>query len=57
MATDDLTVQPVPGIEAGKPTIYSEAAQALRKLKQENPAKAAGLKILRLSEVRRVNSD
>ena len=51
VATDDLTVQPVPGIEAGKPTIYSEAAQALRKLKQENPAKAAGLKILRLSEL------
>ena len=51
VATDDLTVQPVPGIEDGKPTIYSEAAQALRKLKQENPAKAAGLKILRLSEV------
>ena len=31
VATDDLTVQPVPGIEAGKPTIYSEAAQALQK--------------------------
>ena len=29
VATDDLTVQPVPGIEAGKPMIYSEAAQAL----------------------------
>jgi hypothetical protein len=53
VATDDLTVQPVPGIEAHKPTSYSEAAQALRKLKQQNPAKAAGLKILRLvSEVR-----
>ncbi|MBS1132493.1 MAG: uncharacterized protein H6R16_3495, partial [Proteobacteria bacterium] len=50
VATDDLKVQPVPGIEAEKPATYSEAAQALRKLKQENPAKAAGLKILRLSE-------
>ena len=50
VATDDLTVQAVTGIEAG-PTIYSEAAQALRKLKQENPAKAAGLTILRLSEL------
>ena len=55
VATDDLTVQPVPGIEDGKPTIYSEAAQALRKLKRENPARAAGLKILRLSEVRAIN--
>ena len=52
VATDDLSVQPVPGIEDGKPRIYSEAAQALRKLKQADPAKAAGLKILRLSEVR-----
>jgi hypothetical protein len=50
VATDDLKVQPVPGIEADKPATYSEAAQALQKLKQENPAKAAGLKILRLSE-------
>ena len=54
VATDDLTVQPVPGIEDGKPRIYSEAAQALRKLKQADPAKAAGLKILRLSEVREI---
>ncbi|MGZ8466806.1 MAG: DUF6603 domain-containing protein, partial [Candidatus Binatia bacterium] len=51
VATDELTVQPVPGIAEGKPTIYSEAVQALRKLKQHDPAKAAGLKILRLSEL------
>ena len=51
VATDSLTVEPVPGIEGDKPTIYSEAAQALRKLKQHDPAKAAGLKILRLSEL------
>lgn len=51
VATDSLTVQPVPGLEAGKPTNYSEAAQVLQKLKQENPAKAGGLKILRLSEL------
>jgi hypothetical protein len=48
--TDSLTVAPVPGIE-GKPVIYSEAAQALTKLKHQNPAKAAGFKILRLSEL------
>jgi hypothetical protein len=52
VATDDLTVQPAPGIEAGKPASYSEAAQALRKMEQEDPTKAGGFKILRLSEVR-----
>jgi len=51
VATDDLTPQPMPGIEAGKPTSYWEAAQALRKIKQEDPTRAGGLKILRLSEV------
>ncbi|MCI0388366.1 MAG: hypothetical protein MOB07_06325 [Acidobacteria bacterium] len=51
VAIDDMTEQPAPGIDARKATTYSEAAQALRILKQENPAKAAGLKILRLSEL------
>jgi hypothetical protein len=51
VATDDLNVRPVAGIQAGQPTNYSEAAQALRRLKQENPAQARGLKILRLSEL------
>ena len=51
LKTDDMTVQPAPGMEGGKPASYSEAEQALQKLRQENPAKAAGLKILRLSEV------
>ncbi len=51
VATDDLTVQPVAGIAAGQPTNYSQAAEALRKLKEVDPAKAAGLKILRLSEL------
>lgn len=51
VATEDLTVQPVPGIEADKPASYSEAAQALRNLKLHDPAKAGGLKILRLSEL------
>ena len=46
-----ITVEPVPGVEGGKPVIYSEAVQALRKLQQENPGKAGGLKILRLSEL------
>ena len=51
VATDDLTVQPVAGIAAGQPTNYSQAAEALRQLKQVDPAKAASLKILRLSEL------
>jgi hypothetical protein len=46
-----ITVEPVPGVEGGKPVIYSEAVQALRKLKQESHGKAGGFKILRLSEV------
>jgi hypothetical protein len=51
VATGDLAVQPVAGIEADRPMSYSEAAQALQKVKQADPAKAAGLKILRLSEL------
>jgi hypothetical protein len=45
-ATGDLTEQPAPGVRS-----YSEASQALRELKQENPAIAAGLKILRPLEL------
>jgi hypothetical protein len=45
-ATADPAEQPAAG--AGS---YSEASQALRELKQENPAMAAGLKILRPSEL------
>ncbi len=51
VATADLKVQAMPGVEAGKPASYEEAAQALRKLKQEQPLIAGGLKILRPSEL------
>jgi len=51
VATDDLNLRPAPGLQVGQPTNYSEAAQALRKLNQQNPAQALGLKILRLSEL------
>ena len=51
VATDSLTVEPVPGIKEEKPVVYSEAVQALRQLKQHDPAKAARLKIMRLSEI------
>jgi hypothetical protein len=42
--TEDLTAQ-------AEPKIYSEAEEALEKLQQEDPVKAARLKILRLSEL------
>ena len=51
VATDDLAVQPMAGIKAGTPASYWEAAQALRRMEQEDARKAGGLKILRLSEV------
>ena len=55
MNTEDLSVEPTPGIEDGQPLSFSEAAQVLRKVKQENPAKAASLKILRFqSEVQAI---
>ena len=38
---------------ASKPATYSEAAQSLEKLKAKEPAKAAGLKIVRLSEIQK----
>ena len=38
---------------ASNPASYSEAEQSLDKLKLENPAKAAALKIVRLSEVQK----
>jgi hypothetical protein len=44
-------VKSLPGIEADKPASYAQTARALQNLKQLDPAKAAGLKILRLSEV------
>ena len=51
VATEDLAVQPMPGLEANKPATYSEAAQALEAFRRRDPAKAAGLKILRSSEL------
>ena len=51
VSTESMTVRAVAGIEGGRPTSYTEAAEALRKLKLANPAAAAGLKILRLSEL------
>ncbi len=50
VATEDLTVQAVPGIEAEKPASYSEAVQGLRELQRQSHGKV-GFKILRRSEV------
>ena len=49
MTTDDLTQQPV-----RKPASYLEAVESLRQLKKQDPTKAAELKILRLSELKKV---
>lgn len=51
VATEDLAEQPIPGLEAGQPATYSEAAQALEAFRRRDPLKAAGLKILRSSEL------
>jgi hypothetical protein len=51
VATDDLSVRAVPGAEEGKAMSYTEAEEALRALKQQGPARAGSLKILRLSEL------
>ena len=49
VTTDDLTQQPV-----RKPASYLEAVESLRQLKKQDPTKAAELKILRLSELKKV---
>jgi hypothetical protein len=49
VSEEDLKVKEVPGVEG--PGTYSEAAQALERLRVANPAQAARLKILRLSEL------
>lgn len=51
VATDDLTVQAAPGVDGTRPASYSEAEQALRQLRREQPDRAGDLTILRLSEV------
>jgi hypothetical protein len=51
VAEDDLSLQAATGAD-GRPLSYSEADQALGHLRQADPAKAGGLKILRFqSEV------
>lgn len=55
VATDDLTVHPAPGAPEARAMSYSEAEQALTKLKQQDPVSAARLQILRFqSEVQAV---
>lgn len=52
VATGDLSVQPVAGVEAGKTATYSEAVEALRGIKRQDLTKASGLKVMRLSELK-----
>jgi hypothetical protein len=49
--TATLSIPAVPGMPAGRPVAYSEAAEALRHLQQANPAQARGLRIVPLSEL------
>ena len=57
VAEDNLAVQPVAGVAAETSVSYAEAAETLRKLKQSDPAKASGLKILRPSELKVIPLD
>jgi hypothetical protein len=50
--TDDMSVQSVPGIDAGQPMAYAEAVEALHHLHQADPVRVRGLRLLRLSELR-----
>lgn len=51
VSAETMTVSGPAAMAGAEPTSYTEAAEALRKLKRENPAQAAGLKVLRLSEL------
>jgi len=51
VATADLKLQALPGVEAGKAASYEQAVQALRQLRAEQPLQAGSLKILRPSEL------
>jgi hypothetical protein len=51
VSTADQSRQAAPGVEAGAKVTYAEAFQALQALKQESPARAKGLMIIRASEV------
>jgi hypothetical protein len=52
IVAEDLAVQPLAGVAAGKVLSYSEAEQTLRKLQQQDPARASTLKILRPSDLK-----
>ena len=50
-STKDLSPQGAPGVEAGKPMTWINAQEALRKLKQQNPAEAAKRQVVRAYEL------
>ena len=51
-STQDGSMQTAPGVEAGQVGSYSESFQALQKLKQENPAQAKTLMLVRVPIVK-----
>jgi hypothetical protein len=51
VATDALTAQPVPGLEASRPVSYAEAEQALQAVRRDRPDIARQMTILRRSDV------
>jgi Family of unknown function (DUF6603) len=51
VATEDLGVQAVEERGGAKEMSYTEAEEALRRIKEQEPGRAGSLKILRLSEV------
>ena len=51
VAVKDLAVSTVPGIGPGKAASYSEAREALRMMKEADPVKASGLRIVRRSDL------
>ena len=51
-STEDGSQQAAPGLEAGRIVSYSESFQALQRAKQENPAKAKTLMLVRVAVTR-----
>src|SRR5262249_22359741 len=56
-SSQDGTQQAAPGLEAGQIVSYSESFQALQKVKQENPAKAKMMMLVRVPLTKEVLKD
>ena len=51
VGVEDLAVSTVPGIGSGQTASYSEAREALRTMKDQDPVKASSLRIMRRSDL------